>query len=217
MKKYNSFFYEAIAYRTHPQTQNLLELIKCGEIGEIYKIESSFGFKVKRIKKDSRLFNKDSGGGAILDLGCYPISFFNLFTDKDKNINFKNGEGTYSYTGVDDDAKIELQIGNHIEAIGLVSLKRNLSNKCKIFGEKGNITIPSPWLPSKKSYIEIEKNNKSYYKKFTTIEKSVYAIQIDAISNLFSEKILHKNNSVDINESIQIMKILDMWKKSLIY
>ena len=34
---------------------------------------------------------------------------------------------------------------------------------------------------------------------------------------LFSEKILHKNNSVDINESIQIMKILDMWKKSLIY
>ena len=46
--------------------------------GEIYKIESSFGFKVKRIKKDSRLYNKDLGGGAILDVGCYPISLISF-------------------------------------------------------------------------------------------------------------------------------------------
>jgi len=215
IKKYNTSFYEAIAYRAHPQTQNLLELIEFEEIGEIYKIESSFGFKVKRIKKDSKLFNKDSGGGAILDLGCYPISFFNLFTNKDNKIHFKNGEGTFCSTGVDDDAKIELQIGNNIEAIGLVSLKRNLSNKCKIFGEKGNITIPSPWLPSKKSFIEVQKNNGSYYKKFSTAEKSVYAIQIEAISNLFFDKSPHKKNNVDINESIEIMKILDFWIKSI--
>ena len=41
------------------------------EIGEIKKIESTFSFKVKRINQKSRLFNKELGGGAILDVGCY--------------------------------------------------------------------------------------------------------------------------------------------------
>ena len=31
--------------------------------------------KNKKIDKENRLYNKDLGGGAILDLGCYPISF----------------------------------------------------------------------------------------------------------------------------------------------
>ena len=214
IKKNNIFFYEAIAYRSHPQTQSLLKLIDNGEIGKIYKIESSFGFKVRKIKKDSRLFNKDTGGGAILDLGCYPISFFNLFADKESKISFNSAEGTYCSTDVDDDAKIKLKIGNNIEAIAQVSLRRNLNNNCKIYGEKGNIIIPSPWLPSKKSYIEIE-NSRSYYKKFVTIEKSVYATQVEMISNLFSDKQLNNINNVNINESIEIMKILEIWKENL--
>ena len=212
--KYNNQFYEAIAYRSHPQTQNLLELIKNDVIGKIYRIESSFGFSVRKIKKDSRLFNKAYGGGAILDLGCYPVSFFNLFTDNYNKINFKGAEGTYCSTGVDDDAKIKIKIGNNIEATGLVSLRNNLSNNCKIYGEKGSITIPSPWLPSKKSYIEIE-NNSSYYKSFTTTKKSVYATQIEAISNLFEKLPSSKTNNVDIYESIEIMKILETWKNNL--
>ena len=96
-----------------------------------------------------------------------------------------------------------------------MSLRKNLNNSCKIFGEKGNITIPSPWLPSKKSYVEIESKT-SYYKKFTTTEKSVYATQVETISNLFIEKHLNNNNNVDINESIEIMKTLDTWKANII-
>ena len=70
IKKHQISFYEAIAYRSHPQTDNLLKLIQNGEIGMIKKISSTFGFRIKRIKKDSRLFSKELGGGAILDIGC---------------------------------------------------------------------------------------------------------------------------------------------------
>ena len=215
IKKHNSFFYEAIAYRSHPQTQNLLELIDNNAIGKIYKIESSFVFKVRKIKNDSRLFNKNSGGGAILDLGCYPISFFNLFANENNKIDFISAEGTNCSTGVDYDAKIKLRIGSNIEAIGSVSFKENLSNDCKIYGEKGKITIPSPWLPPKKSYIEVE-NSSSYYKKFTSSEKTIYATQIDNISNLFIQKSPDKKNNVNIDESIEIMKILDNWMNNLL-
>ena len=215
INKNNVYFYEAIAYRAHPQTKNLIELVESGEIGEIYKIESSFGFKVKRIKKDSRLYNKDLGGGAILDVGCYPISFFNLFCKKNEHLTLIKSSGTFSYTGVVDESEAEILIGKNINAICKISFKENLDNSCKIYGKKGSIKIPSPWLPAQKSYIEIE-NKDSYYKKFTISEKSVYAKQIETVANLFSNKVPIDKKIVNINESIEIMKILDNWKASFI-
>ena len=51
-------FYEAIAYYSHPQTLELLKLVKNGDIGDIRKIECSFGFKA-RFNPSSRLFDKN--------------------------------------------------------------------------------------------------------------------------------------------------------------
>ena len=147
LKNKKENFLEAIAYRAHPITSAIFEILKDKEIGQVKKIESSFGFKIKKIKKDSRLFNKDLGGGAILDLGCYPISFFNLFDQKnDTKIIKSNFE--LCKTDVDIDADISLKINNEIEAIGKVSLKENLENKCRIYCENAIITVPSPWLPT---------------------------------------------------------------------
>ena len=82
-------FFEAIAYLSHPQTSVILDLVNNDEIGEIISIESTFGFKVRKIDPESRLFNKKLGGGAILDVGCYPMSFISLFLDNENKIKFK--------------------------------------------------------------------------------------------------------------------------------
>ena len=104
-KKIN--FYEAIAYYSHPQTKEVLKLIKEKEIGEIVNIESNFGFKT-RFKPDSRLFNKSLGGGSIYDLGCYPLSFFMLFANNLEKISIKSKFLNYAKNGIDDDASIIL-------------------------------------------------------------------------------------------------------------
>ena len=214
IKKNNVLFYEAIAYRSHIQTKKIIELINSGEIGDILKIEAFFGFKVKRVKKDSRLFNKNLGGGAILDVGCYPISFFNLFCKKDEQLKLIKSKGTFSSTGVDDQSEVHLFIGKNIEGYCKVSLNENLINTCKIFGTKGSVNIPAPWLPAQKTYIEI-KNKNSYYKKFITSNKSLYSTQIKNISDLFLGITKDQKIYVDINESVEIMKILDIWKEKI--
>ena len=215
IKKNEILFYEAIAYRSHPQTENLLQTITRGEIGDIKKIDSSFGFKIKRIKKDSRLFSKELGGGAILDIGCYPVSFFNLFKKENENIELLRSRGTFSITGVEDDTEAEFLIGKNILANCKISFKTNLKNSCTIYGTKGIINIPSPWLPPVKSYIEIFNDN-SYYKSLISSKKSVYAIQVEKISSLFIKKKIKKFNQVNIDESIEITDILDKWRLSLI-
>lgn len=208
-------FYEAIAYRSHPQTNAILDIIKNGLIGKIKKIESNFGFKVKKINKDSRLFNKKLGGGAILDLGCYPVSFAELFREKNLNLKSLNVRGSKVITDVDDHAEINYIMNDNIEVDLKVSFKKNLENNCIINGDKGTLKVFSPWLPEKKSILEIHQNN-SYYKKFVVSDKSVYSNQIFKISKSFLEKKDEDDHiMVNYDQSLEIMKILEIWKNKL--
>ena len=121
----NIFFAEGFMYIYHPQTLKILNLIEEGRIGKLISMEANFGidimtkknffgFKKKtKINKKNRLFNKELGGGAILDLGCYPVSFSILIASliskfdfiKTKVLNKKKEIGP---TGVDIDSYAEL-------------------------------------------------------------------------------------------------------------
>jgi len=214
IKKFNVFFMEAIAYRSHPQVKNIIKILKNDGLGEIKSIKSSFGFIVKKVKKDSRLFNKSFGGGAILDIGCYPLSFVS-FLNLNNTILFENVTGSFSSTGVDDYAEANLLINNNIKANIKVSFKENLENNSIIFCENGHIVIPSPWLPEKKSYIEVFKKESSY-KIFLNLDKSIYAQQISYASDLISNNRLEAEYpGINIDESMKISELLEEWSKKI--
>ena len=210
LKKKEEIFLEAIAYRAHPIIPTIFEILNDKEIGQIKKIESNFGFKVRKIKKESRLFNKKVGGGAILDLGCYPLSFFNLF-DKKKDIKVIKSNFELCETDVDIDGEISLKIDNKIDAIGKVSLRENLENKCRIHCENAIITIPSPWLPTNKTFIEIETKSR-YFKRLISSNKNVYQHLLEASSIFFLKKEKKSKFLVGIDESLKISEIIDLWK-----
>ena len=213
--------YEGFMYKYHTQTKKVLELISNDEIGEILKINSSFGVnlltkkkfwffqKKKKINKDGRLFNKNLGGGSILDLGCYPVSLitmlmetlgyttFNKFKIFEKNIEL--GE-----TGVDIDSKIEMKINDKIHIELSSSFKRNTGTVTKIFGSKGSIEIPNLWFGS--SNIILKKNKTEHMIKFDKIDDP-YFNQINEISN----NLLKKNINQNLDNMLLNMKIIDQW------
>ena len=210
IKKNGVNFYEAIAYRTHDQIKVIKEIIDKNEIGNIVSIDSSFGFKVKKIKPETRLFNKQLGGGSILDVGCYPLSFLNfLFNDKN-DYEITNVKGSCAYTGVDDYAQAKVIINKNLECSISVSIKENLSNKISIKGTTGELIVNNPWLPEKKTSLDI-KSGRSYYKKFVNSKLTIYANQIQKISENFEKKINNDKFAVDISDSLHIMKNLSLW------
>ena len=107
----------------------------------------------------------------------------------------------------------DLNIGKKIEAYAHVSLKKNLNNICRIDFEKATVTIPSPWLPSEKTYLEIETKSR-YHKDFIISDRNVYNYQLELVSSLFSNQNNDKNFLVDINESLEISRIIDLWLKN---
>ncbi len=208
--KHDVIFYEAIAYYSHGQTKNLIALLNENKIGKIISINSTFGFKVKRVNPKSRIFDKSLGGGAILDVGCYPLSLLNLISKNSKNIKFANAKGSFSSTDVDDSAEANLVIEDTIDSYVKISFKENLENKLIIKGENGSLIVPNPWLPEMKSHIDVNYVNSSY-KKFFTSTKSLFGNQIQNVSANIESNKKKDDFLVNIEESLKIMNNLTIW------
>ena len=221
LNKTNVFFLEAIAYRTHPQTRFVINKIIEGEIGEVDKIDSTFGFSHRKLDPQSRLFDPKLGGGAILDVGCYPVSFSSLIANikkKEEKLiepEFLDVSGSLCSTGVEECAYATLRFNNKITAKVGAAIRLSMKNKTLIEGTKGSILINSPWLPDKKSLVEV-KTNKRYYKTFVNTTKSIFANQIHVVSQLIIDgKKEGEFPAMTWKNSVNNMRVLDIWKKKL--
>ena len=78
----NLVLIENFQFRFHPQLNVILDLLEKGEIGELRYIRSSFEFPpFKDI--DNIRYNKNLGGGALLDAGAYPIKISQIILGND--------------------------------------------------------------------------------------------------------------------------------------
>jgi predicted dehydrogenase len=64
---------EAFMYRFHPQMEKTLSLIRSKVVGEIRSVRSTFTFSFEGSPSDYRR-RPEMGGGALYDVGCYPVS-----------------------------------------------------------------------------------------------------------------------------------------------
>jgi len=221
LKKSKSFFMEALPYRAHPLMKFLIKTIKEKTIGQILDIKYTFGFKQKFKNNNHRLFNKKLGGGAILDIGCYPVSFSNLIANIDnqeKHLIPKiiNVSGTIFKTGVDDLSYLTLKYNNEIQSKIGVSITQVMENETIINGSEGKITIKNPWSPEKKSFIEIT-NDKRYYKLFIKSECSLLTNQINLVNKFINDgKVEGEYPCMSWKDSVDNALILEEWKNLLI-
>lgn len=70
---------EAFMYRFHPQWQRARELVQGGSIGELRTIQTVFSYY---LDDPTNIRNRaEVGGGALYDIGCYPISISRFIFD----------------------------------------------------------------------------------------------------------------------------------------
>ncbi|MEZ4709210.1 MAG: Gfo/Idh/MocA family oxidoreductase [Caldilineaceae bacterium] len=146
------FLMEAYMYRCHPQIARMVELIQDGAIGDVLVVRSTFGYHAG-FNPDSRAYNRELGGGGILDVGCYPASMARLvagaaagkpFLDP---IQFK-ATGVVGPTGVDHYTTATLKFENDVVAEIATAVACNLPPDTVIYGSAGILSAPNPWLPS---------------------------------------------------------------------
>ena len=224
MPKSKVLFLEAIAYRSHPQTKVLNELILQDEIGQIENVKSSFGFSARNFYKfipEHRLFSKKLGGGAINDVGCYPSSFSLLIArllkkeDQELRFDLENITGKINFRGTDDEAHTKIIFRNQFEAELDIAITKKMRNSIIISGSKGQIIINDPWLPNKKTILDVVTKSKKYEKEIIT-KYSIYANSIKYASDLIEMK---QNKCefplMTLEDSMINIQILNKWKNAL--
>jgi predicted dehydrogenase len=128
------FCMEAMWMRSSPAVCKVRELVKSGNIGELRLVTAQLGF-ARPFDPESRIFAKP-GGGALFDLGVYPLSFVHALLGPPIRIQSVPLIGP---TGVDDQFTAVLEYESGCQALIAASLRVQLANGASVHGTEGMI------------------------------------------------------------------------------
>ena len=221
------FYKEGFMYRCHPQIPALLDLLKNKVVGEIKKIKSSFGFDMTKVIPDHRLFNKELAGGAILDVGLYPVSFSRMVAAINSNKNFINpstisAKAEIGITGVDEISYATMKFDNGVIAEVQTAIMKNMENNAIIECSEGNIFLNNPWAPGRdggpyKSFIKIIKNGNEEIKEFKGHEHLFFFEAELSSQSILKEKQQVPHPGMTWEDTLGNLKVLDEWRKQINY
>ena len=139
------FLMEAMWTRFFPIMARLRELVAEGAIGEVRMVMGDFGFRAGTINAEGRLFNPALGGGGLLDVGIYPISFASMLLGRPAKITGLAEMGT---TGVDVQAGMVFLYPEGQMAVLATAVRTTTPHAAWVCGTEGRIYIPPAfWRP----------------------------------------------------------------------
>ena len=140
------FLMEAIWTRYIPAIVKLREMVNSGLIGTVKLIQADFAFNLP-FNAEHRLYNPNLGGGSLLDVGIYPITFTTMFLGQPDTVHAHADIGK---TGVDEQATMLFGYDNGAAALLSSGIHATMPNDALIKGTKGYIRVHSPmWVPDR--------------------------------------------------------------------
>jgi predicted dehydrogenase len=135
------FVMEAMWTRFFPAMSHLRKVLEDGVLGEVRLIQADFGFR-GTFDPTGRLFAPNLAGGALLDVGVYPISFASMVMGAPTRVGGVCRKGR---TGVDEVAAVTLMNDSGQIASLTTAVTLDTPQEAYVLGTKGHVKIPSPW------------------------------------------------------------------------
>jgi predicted dehydrogenase len=194
---------EAMWTRCFPLLRKIRELVAQQTLGEIQLVTADFGFRAEFDPK-SRLFDPHLGGGALLDVGIYPVSLASMILGEPQEIL---GTAAIGKSGVDEQASVTLRYAGGQLAILHTSIRATTFCEAAIVGTRGAIKIHSPfWQPSEMTLIVDGKADEVISMPF---EGHGYHFEASEFMQCLRNGQL-ESPVVPLNETLSIMRTLDI-------
>jgi predicted dehydrogenase len=215
------FLLEAFAYRCHPQTRRLVQLLRSEVVGEVLVIDAVFGYDAGPTPTNY-LLAPELAGGSILDVGCYTTSMAQLIAASAVGASSVEaldvaGGGSIGPTGVDHSAAASLVFATGALARVACSIQANLQSDVRIYGSRGRIHVTSPWLPGRigrDAHIVVERYGSASETIDTAVDADVYLVEVDAV-NAFIRTGARSPTVLPWEDSLRNMRTLDRWRAAV--
>jgi predicted dehydrogenase len=146
-----SLLWEAFVFPFQAQMTHVRDAVGSGAIGELREIQSSFHFMVGR--PENIRFSADLEGGALNDVGCYPIRLaFDLFGEEHRSAW---ADAVLGGRGVDVDSWGSLEYSSGRRLMVSCGLRRSYDTFTRLLGTAGEIRISNPFHPSAGDQLQI--------------------------------------------------------------
>ena len=134
---------ETFQWRHHPQGQLARDLVRQGLIGELRMISGSFTFNLTDM--DDIRMKPEMGGGALYDVGTYPVSLTRYITGAEPL--FVTGQAHWAASGVDDRFVGTLSYPNDVLACFDCGFTAPLRRSYEIIGSEGMLYVNRAYNP----------------------------------------------------------------------
>ena len=199
------FAMEAVWMRANPLILKAQEIVARGVIGDVVAVHADFSIKVD-FDPTHRLFDLANGGGALLDLGVYPMHFAWLFLGRPDT---QQVLGTLSPTG--SDATVALQWGYASGATAQLRCATTAltPGRATIAGTAGSISV-EPWFLNPDRLVVTTSEGESRIEG----EGTAYGPQVEEVERCLREGLLESPLAPHA-ETIAILELIDRARADL--
>jgi predicted dehydrogenase len=168
--------FEAFHYRHHALWHRIVALLQSGEIGEVRAIDASFHVPIPRTAEEFR-WNAALGGGALMDLGCYPLQWTRVVAGAEPTVvsaRMRMVDGV--------DVETEAQLVFPSGATARVSCRMDgdgIAATLQVEGSRGALRVINPLAPQMGHVLEIQAHGAD--RKEVAEGPSTFAAQLDAV------------------------------------
>lgn len=199
------FLMEAMWSRYLPTLVKTRELIADGAIGEVRMLQADFGFRTG-FNPESRLFDPALGGGALLDVGIYPLSLASMLFGKPSHIKSIANLGQ---TGVDEETAILLGYLNGQIALCSTAIRLDTPHDAVIMGTEGSIRIHPSWWVSEKLTLKTKAGEQTFELPF---KGNGYTHEAEEVGRCVLEGQL-ESPVMPLSESVDLLETMDLLRR----
>ncbi|HEY1044193.1 MAG TPA: Gfo/Idh/MocA family oxidoreductase [Telluria sp.] len=201
-RKRNLFLMEAMWTRFLPAFDEAKRILASGEIGEPRQVVADFGFFAS-VAPEHRLVNPGLGGGALLDLGIYPLSAAAYLLGP---VDSVTAQAVMQPNGVDAQTAFTLRHANGGLSICNASMRARTPVELVVSGDRGYLRLNSRFHRAPSITVDTEQGGSRTIE--TPYLGNGYVHEIIEVQRCLREGLL-ESPRMPLDESLALMGVLD--------
>jgi predicted dehydrogenase len=214
------FLMEAFAFRCHPQTERLLELVRAGDIGEPRVLQAVFGYNAGP-NPGNYLFRHDLAGGSILDVGCYTMSMARLVAGAASERGYAEPRLITGVAHVCDEHRVDhhalasLEFDGGLLAQLSCAVDADIGSGLRVVGAEGEVVLSDPWLPGRREPPSMTLRTGAATRVWgpDPMDPELYAAEADEVARRIGGDL--ESPAAPTDDSLGNMEALDRWRRAV--
>jgi predicted dehydrogenase len=192
---------EAFAYRYHPLTTRVKEILGSGQLGRIRHIEAQFCFLLPSPKNIR--FNYELAGGALMDCGCYPVSLIRYLAGAEPTVEEAQARIFAPQVDHKMSATLSFADGRTAHLVCDMLSPRLFRSILQVEGEAGKLSVINPYHPHWFNWLRVRGRDGSHWEHVRG--ENSYTLQLRAFIKAIRGEMRLNTDPADAIGNMQVI------------